>query len=607
MVQRLGSNTDTTRQMLNKTPSKYANVYLMAEDDPGDAELVKQLLHQAFGDSYSVICVDRFGKVLDALAKGHFEALILDMNLPDRSGVKNITALGNQYPDLPIVVLTGQDDLEQAVDSLNSGAQDYLSKNQVTPELLSRSLRYARERKNIESKLKKALQEQAHSNARLKNLAQHDTLTTLPNRAHFQITVPRMLMRAARAKKWVALLYVDLNGFKKINDSYGHPIGDELLRQLAARLKATVRDSDFLARLGGDEFVLMTDLLEDKREVYKLIGRLLAVFDQPFTLDKHEVPCTPSIGVAFYPDADNLELLMKQADCAMYEAKNQENSAVCFYTTQLESQYARNMEIEAHVNHALEAAQFDVQFQPLVSSGNPGATHIEALMRWRSPELGDIPPSEFIPIIENSPTINEITHIVVRECGRLLKSPGVFNLGYTRLALNVCVSQISSAAFCDQLLAWLKDFGIAADNICLELTEGHLMKNVAQCGAQLQRLRSLGIHIALDDVGIGYSSFAHLLELPLDYLKLNRILIDHIDKKPRNQALAVGIVEMAHRLGIKVVAVGIEREEEFRTARQLGCDYLQGYYIAAPMQIGEISRYAKDRPRSDLQLKNETV
>lgn len=577
---------------ITAVPGERSSLYLIAEDNPADAELVKSLLQQAVGEEYSVLCVDRFDKLKDALARDTFEALILDMNLPDRSGIRNISDLGQQYPELPIVVLTGQDDLELAVQSLNKGAQDYLSKNHVTSELLSRSLRYARERKKIELRLKKALQQSAYRNAKLQTMAQHDALTTLPNRACFQTTAPRMLMRAARSKKWLSLLYFDLNGFKKINDSYGHLTGDELLRQVAIRLKSTVRESDFLARLGGDEFVVVTDLLDNKRQIYKLINRLQSVFHKPFNIAKHHILCTPSIGVAFYPDAENLQLLIKQADCAMYEAKAKANTSVCFYTSQLENQFTRTMEIESHLSEALRAAQFDVHFQQVFSPGQAQANHIEALLRWHSPQLGEVAPDEFMHIAENSPTINEITRFVVSKCGELLSLASAPDKADFKLAINICASQLSSASFCDQLIMWLEKYHIPAHSVCLELTERQMVDDSGECSAQSKRLRALGMQIALDDFGTGYSSFTHLLELPLDYLKLDRVLVKDIDSNTRNQALTAGIVEMAHRLGMKVVAEGIESKEEFDIACELGCDYLQGYYIARPMPITEFVSHA---------------
>ncbi|WP_444994662.1 EAL domain-containing protein [Aliikangiella sp. IMCC44359] len=576
------------QKKLSSTKKKLSNVYLMAEDNPADAELVKEMLEQAFLGEYSVVCVDRFCKIKNALDKGTFEALILDMNLPDRSGIENVMLLGKKYPDLPIVVLTGQDDLALAVESLKRGAQDYLSKKHVTPEVLSRSLRYAQERKNIELKLRQALNDSADRNQQLEKMARYDFLTSLPNRSHFDSVANRTLHSALRVNKLVALLYFDINNFKKVNDSYGHAAGDSLLREVAKRLQQTVRETDFVARLGGDEFVLITDLLDEKKEVYKLVNRLLEAFEVPIDIEVHQMQCNISIGVAFFPDAKTLELLMKQADCAMYEAKEKRHVPVCFYTKQMESIYKRNIEIESQIGLAMLNKEFDVCFQRIISASRSDAFIVEGLLRWHSKALGQINPDEFIPILENTPIINQLTYIVLERSKKLMCLLEELSQQVERVKINVTISQIVSQPFCKQFLGWLEELNISPNLICLELTEREMVKNATLCRAQIDSLRQHGVQFALDDFGTGYSSITHLLEVPIDYLKLDRILIARIDENERNQALVAGIIEMAHRLNMEVIAEGIECQKELDVIKQLGCDYYQGFLMAKPMPIDEL-------------------
>ncbi len=318
------------------------------------------------------------------------------------------------------------------------------------------------------------------------------------------------------------------------------------------------------------------------------MNRLIEDIEPPFTVGSHQIFCSLSIGVSYYPDADTLDLLIKQADCAMYEAKNKRHAHVCFYTPQVESYYSRNIDIESRFSEALSKMQFHTYFQALHSVAHPEQTHAEALLRWYSPTLGNVSPNEFIPLAENSPIINNLTQAVITQCRNLYQAMEELNQPDARISINVCASQLSSNAFCNQLLAWLDEFGLSPAQMCLELTERQMVKNAKQCGEYIGRLRARGLKIALDDFGTGYSSITHLLELPLDYLKLDRVLIDHIDQNPRNQALTAGIVEMANRLDMEVVAEGIEREEEFQAALELGCDYLQGYYIAQPLPMEEL-------------------
>lgn len=567
------------------------HVFLMAEDCPSDAALITEMLYQAFGDSYSVICVDRFAKIVEALNKGTFEVLILDMGLPDKSGVDNIREVHSRYPNLPIVVLTGDEGMDTAVDALQTGAQDYLTKNHITPEILSRSLFYAKERKQIELKLKDALEDSAYRNIQLEAMVKHDPLTQLPNRTYFHDSASRVLHRAERLNKEVALLFFDLDGFKRVNDTYGHLVGDALLQSVANRLQSVARESDFLARLSGDEFVIITDLIDDEAQIYPLVKRLTGLFDTPFNVEMHQIMISPSVGVAFYPHADSVDLLLKHADCAMYEAKKSKTQKVCFYTREMASQFAQNQKIELELSHALQKKQLTTAFQPVIDLARPERIQLEALVRWNSPVLGMVSPDDFIPLAESTPAINGISRVVVNYSGELYQQLGAQIAMLDKIAINVSSSQLSTRNFTDLFLSWLDECGLPAAKISLELTEHQIVQDAKACVKQLNIFREAGMSIALDDFGKGFSSITHLLDLPLDILKLDRSLIDHIDENARNQALTAGIVEMAHRLGMKVVAEGIERQEEYQMAQELGCDFAQGYLIAKPMPLDELRQF----------------
>ncbi len=567
--------------------------FLMAEDNPADAELFSEMLEIAFNGKQHIHCVDRFEKIIDALSKNTFDALILDMNLPDKSGIKNVSQLVETHPTLPIIVLTGQKDMELAVDSLHEGAQDYLPKNIVNPDLLARSLRYACERKQIEIQLREALNQAATQNSQLETIAKYDNLTGLPNRAYFNDAAKHMLNRASRSHSICSLLYFDLDNFKRVNDTYGHFIGDELLRQVAKRLSLVVRTSDILARIGGDEFVILTDMLSTPDEVYPLVKRINQSFSQPFNLEQREIISSPSIGVAYFPDAADLDELIKQADRAMYEAKRNLKSTTCFYTSQMAERFSRRQRIEREMPQGLEKGEFETWFQPIFSQAKPEIIHIEALMRWHSPTLNWVSPTEFIPVAESSPLINTITELAVSDSSELLVALEKENLKIGQVSINICAMQLSNPAFCPLLVRWLRNNKIPPEKICLEITERQIIQNAESCARHIEELRKLGVQFALDDFGSGYSSITHLLDLPIDILKLDRILIDGIDKNERNQALTAGIVEMAHRLDMEVVAEGIERREEFDFIIQLGVDFLQGYGYAKPMHGSNVIDFYK--------------
>lgn len=556
-------------------------MYLLVEDNPMDAELVSVLLESAFDGEAEVRCAGRFDHAVDLLAEENFEAVILDLHLPDRSGVGNVEFLSKNFPDLPIVVLTGSKDDSCALRALNYGAQDYLSKSDVTPDILARSLRYAKERKNIEIKLKNALDESAYQNVQLEKLARHDFLTALPNRAYFDSNAMKMLKRASRHNKCFALIYFDINKFKSINDSLGHGAGDELLRQVATRARGIVRETDFIARLGGDEFVIVTDLINEKTEVYGLVTRLLSCFEDPFPIDQQDLSVSTSIGVAFYPDADNLNTLIKQADLAMYEAKSQKQE-VCFFTQEMERVYSRSMQIRTHLQSAARNTEFNCEFQGYYANKPDGKVYTEALARWESPVLGRVAPNEFIPVVEHSPLNNHLTRAIIVQCGILAERAAASNVKMGRINVNVSASQLCEPTFVRQLLHWVHQADLDPNILCIELTEREMVENIANCGNHIHELRKEGMCVALDDFGSGYSSITHLISLPIDILKLDRMLVHQIDRSHKYQALNAGIVEMAHRLDMSVIAEGIETESEYRMLQELGCDFYQGFYFSRP-------------------------
>ncbi|AQA18130.1 hypothetical protein BST95_07625 [Halioglobus japonicus] len=294
---------------------------LVAEDNLADAELIKEMLNRAFPQHLEACFVTRLDDTLAAIERNVFDILLLDLGLPDHQGVDKIDDISNRVPALPIVVLTGNEDDEVAAWALRSGAQDYLPKSQLSPELLSRGIRYAVERKEITQRLQEELERTAEQNELLACAARYDCLTGLPNRLMLQEVGERAIKQARRRKHSLALMFLDLNGFKLINDSYGHDVGDELLKGVASRLNSLVRQCDLLARLGGDEFVILTDILQDLCEVKSLTKRIEGAFDEPFRVGEIDVTCRPAIGIATYPECPDLPALLRYADRAMYKQK----------------------------------------------------------------------------------------------------------------------------------------------------------------------------------------------------------------------------------------------------------------------------------------------
>lgn len=552
---------------------------LLVQKSRLDAKRVAQLLQQAFVDSAELRTFGQIESALEWLAGNECDVVILDSCLLDASEPAQLEPL--HCANLPVVILaTGEQ--TPALSALQRfGAQDVLALHELSAESLARTVRYAQEKKHIELKLDHALAESAHRQQQLERLSKHDFLTELPNRAFFDSWAAGIVSRATRQGQSFALIYFDINQFKSINDNFGHAGGDELLRQVASRTRKKVRDADFLSRLGGNEFAILTDLIANKSDVYALVERLLGCFEAPFIVHDQEVAITTSIGVAFFPDADNFALLVKQADLAMQEAKCKKQS-VCFFTSEMEALYSRALLIRTHLEHAAKNSEFHCDFQGYYSQAKDGKVYAEALARWVSPALGAVSPNEFIPVVEASPLNNHLTRSIITHCGWLAEHARVHGLKLGRININVSASQLGAASFGRQFLHWVFQAEIDPNILCLELTEREFVQNLERCAEQIKVLRQEGVQLALDDFGSGYSSITHLLALPIDILKIDRLLVADVHRNAKHQALNAGIVEMAHRLNMKVVAEGIETEEEFETLSALGCDYFQGYFFSRP-------------------------
>lgn len=317
----------------------------MAGNNPHDAGLIKAMLVDA-NENPEITCVDRFSDIVAALEKEDFSALILDINLPDQSGVENISQISNQFPDLPLVVMTGASEMGKALASLRSGAQDYLLRDEMNPSLLVRSLRYARERKIIEQELRLALKATVQKNQELERLSRHDPLTGLPNRRFFDEAAAREIEHARQSGNVLALLYFDIAGFKKVNDVYGHAVGDRLLREVTDAVGRKLADEDTLARIGGDEFVILTRPLDSPAHAYPIATRVIDAIRQPFLITDWTIEVSANVGIATFPQSGSLELLVRHADIAMSEAKKKRDHFPHFYTRSLERHYHRLVCIE---------------------------------------------------------------------------------------------------------------------------------------------------------------------------------------------------------------------------------------------------------------------
>jgi diguanylate cyclase (GGDEF)-like protein len=435
---------------------------------------------------------------------------------------------------------------------------------------------------------------------RIRRLAHYDDLTGLANRTLFTHHLTHALARAERYSKHLAVLFIDLDRFKIINDTLGHDTGDIVLKAIARRLSESMRAADLVARLGGDEFVVVAEELDNPEAVAEVAAKLLAVIDQPVMYQGQELALTASIGIAVSPeDGRDLQTLLKHADIAMYRAKEQGKNRHAFYSSCINTSNVDRLSLESRLKKAvLEQNQFVLHYQPKVSIQDGRITGAEALVRWMSPDRGLVPPNEFIPLAEETGLISAIGDWVFETACHQAAAWARKGLPPIRIAVNLSARQFYGQGFVDGVRQVLESSGVRPGAIELELTESVMMQNVQYVADLLMELKLLGLHIAVDDFGTGYSSLSYLKRLPLDALKVDRSFVRDVPRDPDDVAITTAVIALAHSLRLKVVAEGVETEAQLGFLRELQCDEIQGFLFSKPVPAAEF----EDLLRRDVRL-----
>jgi diguanylate cyclase (GGDEF)-like protein/PAS domain S-box-containing protein len=431
------------------------------------------------------------------------------------------------------------------------------------------------------TELKRAQNKLAHQ-------AVHDPLTGLANRVLLSDRLTQALLRMERQPGRIALLFVDLDHFKEINDTYGHDAGDRLLVEVAERLTALARRLDTVARFGGDEFVLLCDKLRSDEDVRVVADRVVRALAEPFVDNGIELNITASVGVVMTADPyAGGEDLLRDADAAMYQAKEGGRNLFQFFDASLRERATAKYAIETELVRALDRAQFRLEYQPVFALSDQHIVGVEALIRWDHPERGTVSPAEFISVAENRGLIVPIGTWVLNEaCRQLVEWTSRLESAHAPLtvAVNVSGRQLRAVDFVDEVKAALDRHGLAPGRLCLEITETALIEETADAREALEELAALGVHIALDDFGTGYSSLAHLRQFPVDILKIDRSFVDLLETSDRERQIVAAVTSMAHVLGMTVIGEGIETQGQLKELTDLGCDDGQGFLLARPLR-----------------------
>ncbi|WP_256077596.1 EAL domain-containing protein [Massilia sp. YIM B04103] len=426
--------------------------------------------------------------------------------------------------------------------------------------------------------------ERKEAEQRLLKLAHFDTLTGLPNRSQFYDSLSHSLKQAGEHRWALAVLFLDMDRFKNINDTLGHTIGDELLRQFSSRLVDCLRVRDTIGRFGGDEFAAILMLPEGAQNAIAVVDKIREAMRQPFDLKGHEVTVTASIGISVYPDdGTDPDTLIQYADTAMYRAKEAGRDAFRFFTAEMNAQSLARLDMENALRRAIENEEFTLYFQPKVHIATGRISGAEALIRWKRPGHGMVSPALFIPLLEETGLIVRVGTWVIHEACRKISKWSKARTGQVQLSVNVSGIQFFVGGLEEEVMRAIKEHDIAPELLELELTESSLMSNAEETITVLQNLKALGIKISIDDFGTGYSSLAYLKRFPIDKLKIDIAFVREVTSNPDDAAIVLAIINMAHSMKLKVIAEGVEKDAQLSYLRRHDCDEMQGYYFSRPV------------------------
>jgi diguanylate cyclase (GGDEF)-like protein len=413
---------------------------------------------------------------------------------------------------------------------------------------------------------------------------EHDSLTGLPNRLLLKDRIDQAIATAPRHERQVAVLFLDLDGFKYINDSLGHPTGDKLLQSIAKRLVGCVRTSDTVSRQGGDEFVVLLTESRQWEDAVVVAERILKAVAQSHPIDNHDLHVTTSIGVSVYPDdGEDAETLIRNADIAMYQAKEKGRNSYQFFKPAMNVRAVERQSIESSLRSAVKNGEFVLRYQPKVDLRTGLITGAEALIRWNHPLRGELAPGMFVSIAEDSGLIRQIGRWVLREACEQARAWLDEGLPPISIAVNVSAVELSDETYVQRLYATLSETGMDPSNLELELTESVLMRHAHSAAIILQALRKTGIQVALDDFGTGYSSLSYLRDFPIDSLKIDRSFVDEVTSVVEDTSIVKAVISMARNLGLRVVAEGVENMDQLEFLRAQACDETQGYFFSRPV------------------------
>lgn len=549
---------------------------LIIEDDTADFVLIRQSLLKSQRHQYQIQHIVLFDEASEALYGGDFDFVLLDYFLGSHSGLEllrlaNLIQLGK-----PIIVMTSNNSPELDDMLMKEGAADFIPKDELSTSLLDRSIRHAIERKQAE--------------LRIAELVRRDPLTGLGNRHIFEEHMELAIARAKRAKSQLAVVFLDLDRFKDINDSLGHHVGDLLLTLIGDRLRRAVRNSDFVARIGGDEFTVLLDNITNEMDVVHVVEKISRELSRPAPVSNSTLDVSVSMGIAMFPEHGELAIeLMQRADMALYESKAHGAGNYHFFTDHLQARLMHGLETEKELRVALKNREFELYYQPQIDMQSDKIVGLEALIRWNPPGKPTVSPDAFIPVAVRCGLIVPIGQWVIESACQQIARWEAVGISIP-VSVNVSPRQLKFQDFLEQVLECVQQYQVKPGRLELELTEEALIESGLSHSATFAALRNAGIRIAIDDFGTGYSSMRYLRDFPLDRIKIDKSFVSTRDSKALNEpAITRSIISLTEGLKLDVVAEGVETEEQKVQLQQQGCRICQGYLYYKPMRVDDLT------------------